>query len=126
MLHHVTLEITPSEITRATEFWRLLDFVEVKAPADLALTFIWLEREGTQVHLMRTDAPTVPRHGHLAVVVPDYGQTIERIEAEGFEVSPKRERWGSPRAETISPGGHRVELMATPPPRPGMGGDPPS
>ncbi|HEY5053138.1 MAG TPA: hypothetical protein VII45_06980 [Solirubrobacterales bacterium] len=115
MLHHVTLEISPAEVERATEFWRLLGFAEVEAPADLASTFTWLEREGTQIHLMRIDAPTVPRHGHVAVVAPNYRQTVELLEGEGFEIAPKRERWGSPRAETISPGGHRVELMAAPP-----------
>jgi catechol 2,3-dioxygenase-like lactoylglutathione lyase family enzyme len=115
MLQHVTLEVAPSAVEPAVEFWRLLGFAEVEAPADLAATFTWLEREGTQIHLMRADAPTVPLHGHVAVVVPDYPETIRRVEEAGFEVSPKRERWGSPRAEAISPGGHRVELMATPP-----------
>ncbi len=115
MLQHVTLEVAPAEIEPAVEFWRLLGFTQVEAPADLAATFTWLEREGTQIHLMRTDSPTVPPHGHVAVVVPDYEQTIERVKAEGCEVTAKRERWGSPRAEAIAPGGHRVELMATPP-----------
>jgi catechol 2,3-dioxygenase-like lactoylglutathione lyase family enzyme len=115
MLHHVTLEIAPADLERAAEFWRLLGFAEVEAPADLAATFTWLEREATQIHLMRTDFPTVPPHGHVAVVAPDYERTIRRIEAAGFEVTPKRERWGSPRAEAISPGGHLVELMAARP-----------
>jgi hypothetical protein len=42
---------------------------------------------------------------------------VERLEESGFEVAPKRERWGSARAEAIAPGGHRVELMASPPAR---------
>jgi hypothetical protein len=109
------LELAPADVGAAVEFWELLGFARVEAPADLAATFTWLEHEGTQVHLMRVEAPTVPRHGHVAVVVAGYRQAIERLEARGFEVESKRERWGSPRSEAISPGGHRVELMASPP-----------
>jgi len=115
MLHHVTLEVSPAELGRAAEFWAMLGFSQVEPPPDLAADFTWFERQGTQVHLMHTESPTVPEHGHAAIVVPDFGPTLERLEESGFEVSPKRERWGSPRAEAIAPGGHRVELMASPP-----------
>jgi hypothetical protein len=116
MLHHVTLEIVPVDAGRAVEFWALLGFSPVDPPADLAAEYTWLEREGTQIHLMHTEEPTVPPSGHAAVVVPDFERTVERLEESGFQVSPKRERWGSARAEAIAPGGHRVELMASPPP----------
>jgi catechol 2,3-dioxygenase-like lactoylglutathione lyase family enzyme len=115
MLHHVTLEVAPVEIDRSAEFWRLLGFAEVEPPPDLAADFTWLEREGTQIHLMRTDSPTVPPHGHVGVVVPSFEQTIERLREQGFEIALKRERWGSQRAQAIAPGRHRVELMASPP-----------
>jgi catechol 2,3-dioxygenase-like lactoylglutathione lyase family enzyme len=115
MLHHVTLEISPEDLERSTEFWKLLGFAPVDPPADLAASFTWLEHGGTQVHLMRTRSPTVPPDGHTAVVVPDFAATVETLEARGFEVAPKRERWGSRRAEAVAPGGHRVELMERPP-----------
>lgn len=115
MLHHVTLEVTAGVIERATEFWKLLGFVEVEPPPDLAPTFTWLEHEGTQIHLMCVESPTVPPHGHVAVVAPDCERTLTRLRERGFEVTPKRERWESHRAEAISPGGHKVELMAVPP-----------
>jgi catechol 2,3-dioxygenase-like lactoylglutathione lyase family enzyme len=118
MLHHVTLEVSPADLERAAEFWTLLGFAPVEPPPDLAAEFTWFERERTQIHLQRTESPTVPPHGHAAVVVGDFERTIKQLEEHGFEVTPKRERWGSPRAEAISPGGHRVELMATPPPGP--------
>lgn len=115
MLHHVTLEVSAGNLERSIEFWELLGFSRVQAPPDLAETFIWLERQGTQVHLIREDAPTVPAHGHAAVVTPSLQETVATLAEHGFQVRPKRERWGSARAEAIAPGGHRVELMAAPP-----------
>ena len=64
---------------------------------------------------MPSERPTVPARGHLAVVVPDFEATLERLRERGFEVEPGREHWGVPRARVIAPGGHRVELMAAPP-----------
>ncbi len=59
MLHHVGIEVAPAEIERSVEFWQALGFERVEPPASLA-EYIWLEREGTQIHLMSTDEPTVP------------------------------------------------------------------
>jgi catechol 2,3-dioxygenase-like lactoylglutathione lyase family enzyme len=117
MLQHVTLEVTPEDVERSVEFWELLGFERVEAPAALAETFVWMEREGTQIHLERNESPTVPPHGHAAVVVPDFEQAAEGLRERRFEVKPGHEHWGSPRAKAIAPGGHRVELMAFPPPR---------
>ena len=115
MLHHVGIEIAPADLDRAVEFFALLGFEPVPAPPALADRFTWLEREGTQVHLMHGESPTAPPQGHLAVVVPDYAATLERLRERGFEAEPRREHWGAPRAHAIGPGGHRVELMAAPP-----------
>jgi len=116
MLHHLTLEVSPGAIERSVQFWELLGFERVEPPAALAETFVWLEREGTQIHLERNESPTVPPHGHAAVVVPDFERTVERLRERGFEVHPGREHWDAPRAKAIAPGGHTVELMAAPPP----------
>ena len=117
MLHHVTLEVAPADVERSIELWTLLGFRQVEPPPALAGTFTWLEREGTQVHLERTESPTVPARGHAAVVVADLTGTVQRLRERGFEVAPGREHWGAPRAKAIAPGGHRVELMASAPPR---------
>jgi catechol 2,3-dioxygenase-like lactoylglutathione lyase family enzyme len=114
MLHHVGIEVRPEEIGRAIELFTLLGFEEVQPPPTLA-EFTWLEREGTQVHLMPEANPTVPARGHLAVVAPDFEATVARLREHGFEVEPRREHWGVPRALATAPGGHRVELMAAPP-----------
>jgi catechol 2,3-dioxygenase-like lactoylglutathione lyase family enzyme len=116
VLQHVTLEVAPADVERSVEFWELLGFRRVDAPAALAEAFTWVERAGTQIHLERNDSPTVPPHGHAAVVVGDFGQAAERLREAGFEVSPGREHWGAARAKAIAPGGHTVELMAAPPP----------
>jgi catechol 2,3-dioxygenase-like lactoylglutathione lyase family enzyme len=115
MLQHVGIELRPADLDRAIEFFTLLGFARVEPPPALAAGFIWLEREGTQIHLMHEEQPTVPPRAHLAVVVPDFDTTLARLREHGFETRPGREHWGAPRAHAVAPGGHRVELMATPP-----------
>ena len=56
MLQHVGIEIAPADVDRAVEFFTLLGFERVEPPPALAEGFTWLEREGTQVHLMHESA----------------------------------------------------------------------
>lgn len=114
MLHHVGIEVEPAEIERAVELFTLLGFERVEPPSTPA-EFTWLERDGTQIHLMPTEQPAAPPRGHLALVVPNFEATLTRLAESGFEVERRREHWGAPRALTIAPGGHRVELMAAAP-----------
>lgn len=114
MLHHVGIEVAPGDVEAAAGFFELLGFERVEPPEALS-KYTWLEREGTQVHLMPEEEPTVPSPGHLAVVVADFEATVARLRERGFEVRPKRAHWGVPRALAVAPGGHRVELMAAPP-----------
>ncbi len=76
----------------------------------------WLEREGHQVHLIHTDSATVPVLGHAAIVAADFDATLRALREGGFEVEEAQELWEERRAFAIAPGGHRVELMAAPPP----------
>jgi catechol 2,3-dioxygenase-like lactoylglutathione lyase family enzyme len=115
VLQHVTLEVSPGDVERSVELWELLGFRRVPVPEALADTFVWVEREGTQIHLERNQSPTVPPQGHAAVVVADFDRAVERLRTAGFEVRPGREHWGAPRAKAVAPGGHTVELMAAPP-----------
>ena len=114
MLHHIGIELRPSDIERAVEFFELLGFKQVEPPQTLA-EYTWLERDGTQIHLMPEEKPTVPLRGHLAMVTPDFDATVGHLRERGFEVERRHEHWGAPRAHAIAPGGHRVELMASPP-----------
>ncbi len=116
MLQHVSIEVPPDEADRSIEFWSLIGFDEVEAPEALGDAVRWLEREGTQIHLILTEGHTAPVLGHAAVVVPDHGEAVERLRGAGFEVQDTRQLWGADRAFAIGPGGHRVELMAAPPP----------
>ena len=133
MLQHAGIEIAPEEVDRAVEFFTILGFTRVQPPPSLAEGYTWVEREGTQVHLMHeprpapadpaTEAPS--RHGagappprdHLALVVEDFDIALARLQEHGFEVQPGREHWGARRALAHCPGNHRIELMAAPPPR---------
>ena len=114
MLHHVGIEIAPADLERSVEFWRALGFAQVEPPESLA-EFVWLERNGTQIHLMPTDSPTVPPRGHVAVVAPDFERAVADLRERNFEIERRREHWGVPRALAIAPGGQRVEVIAAPP-----------
>lgn len=116
MLQHVSIEIPPADAESAVAFWALLGFERVESPEALGGTITWVERAGTQIHLIATEGATVPALGHPAVVVEDFEETIGRVGDAGHEVEETRELWGARRAFAVSPGGHRVELMESPPP----------
>jgi glyoxalase/bleomycin resistance protein/dioxygenase superfamily protein len=115
MLHHVALETRPADVDDAVAFWRILGFSLVDAPPTLTGTATWLERNGTQIHLLYAEEPTVAPQGHPAVVVEDFDSVYAAVEAAGHPIERRREHWGAPRARAVSPGGHQVELMAAPP-----------
>jgi catechol 2,3-dioxygenase-like lactoylglutathione lyase family enzyme len=116
VLQHVSIEVPPGEVEPAVEFWALLGFERVESPEPLGGYVTWLERRGTQVHLIHTDAATVPQLGHAAVVVEDFQATLDRVAEAGHEIEESRRLWGARRAFAIAPGGARVELMESPPP----------
>jgi catechol 2,3-dioxygenase-like lactoylglutathione lyase family enzyme len=117
MLQHAGIEVSPADLDRTVEFFAILGFTQVPDPADGAFT--WLECAGTQIHLLHEPDPTVPPRAHVAVVVPQFDAALARLQEHGFEVERRREYWNEPRALATAPGGHRVELMAAPPPRVG-------
>jgi Glyoxalase/Bleomycin resistance protein/Dioxygenase superfamily len=115
VLHHVSIEVEPEQVEACAACWELLGFERVEAPEALGPYFTWLEREGTQIHLIHTESPTVPQLGHAAVVVGDFEAIFAALERAGHEPERHRELWGEPRAFVTMPGGHRVEFMAAPP-----------
>ena len=119
MIHHVSIEVPAGEVDRMVTFWELIGFAHVEAPPEIAEYVTWLERDANQVHLIHTDEPAVPVLGHTAVVAPDFAETTGRLREAGFEVQDARELWGEPRAFAVGPAGHKVELMAAPPPAAG-------
>ena len=117
MLHHVSIEVAPAHVEACIACWELLGFERVEAPEALGGYVTWLEREGTQIHLIHTESPTIPVLGHPAVVVEDFEATFAALEAAGHAPERHRKLWGAPRAFVVMPDGHRVELMAAPPRR---------
>ena len=59
--------------------------------------FTWVEREGTQIHLVPVDDPIAAREGHVAIVADDYEATLARLDVAGFEVSEGSNAWNAPR-----------------------------
>jgi catechol 2,3-dioxygenase-like lactoylglutathione lyase family enzyme len=116
VLHHVSLEVPEAEVERMIEFWGLLGFSQIEPPGPISPYVTWLERGPNQIHLIHTDAATVPPLGHCAMVAEDFDATLARLADAGFEVEEHEQLWGQPRSFAIAPAGHRVELMAAPPP----------
>ena len=116
VIQHVALETARADAAAAEKFWQLLGFDPVEPPETLRDRATWLQKGPTQVHLLWSDAPVAPPEGHVAVVADDYDATIERLREAGYDVDPRRQHWGAPRAFVRAPGGHRVEVMAAPPP----------
>lgn len=117
MLHHVSIEIHPEHLARTKEFFELIGFVGVEAPAPIAEYVYWVERDGTQIHLINTPEPATQHLGHPAFVAPDFEKTVAAVRGAGFEFEEHDELWGERRGFATLPGGQKVELMAAPPPR---------
>jgi catechol 2,3-dioxygenase-like lactoylglutathione lyase family enzyme len=118
MLQHVSIEVRPEDVEACIAAWGLLGFAPLREPEELRGYVSWVEHKGTQIHLIHTEGAVVPQLGHSAVVVDDFDATFAALEAAGHPVEEARELWGEPRAFVVIPGGHRVELMAAPPPGP--------
>jgi catechol 2,3-dioxygenase-like lactoylglutathione lyase family enzyme len=114
-IHHVALETRRSDVDAERRFWALLGFEEVDPPPTLRERATWVQREGTQIHLLYADDPFIPPQGHTAVVAPDYAEATARLRSAGIEIEERAPHWGAPRCVVLSPGGHRVEVMAAPP-----------
>jgi catechol 2,3-dioxygenase-like lactoylglutathione lyase family enzyme len=115
-LHHVSLEVRPADVQKMVAFWSLVGFEQIEAPEPIASYVTWLEAGDRQIHLIQTEAASVPALGHAAIVAPDFDQAVARLREAGIAVDDAQELWGAPRAFARAPGGHRVELMGAPPP----------
>ncbi|MCW3045800.1 MAG: hypothetical protein JWO74_84 [Solirubrobacterales bacterium] len=115
MIHHVSLETRPSDVEAELGFWALLGFERVGPSGTVGERAAWVQRAGTQVHLLFAEETVVPPEGHVAVVAEPWDDVVTRLEAAGFDIDPRTPHWGAARAFVRSPGGHRVEIMAAPP-----------
>ena len=113
----MTIEVDAERLDACVRFYALLGFERVEPPESLAGRAVWVERAGTQVHLMPVDDPVVPKQGHHALLIEDYERVLDALRAAGFDPEPRDQHWGSPRAFVRNPAGHRVELMAGSPAR---------
>jgi len=116
-IDHVTLEISAENVADCVAFWELLGFVRVPLPEEFATRNAWMYHGGTTIHLLSTDDdPVIPPVGHAAVVLDAYDATLETLREAGFPAEPQTKYWGAARAYLTDPAGHRVEVMAGPPP----------
>jgi catechol 2,3-dioxygenase-like lactoylglutathione lyase family enzyme len=115
MLQHVTLEVTRAQVRSCVAFWELLGFNEMEPPPLLRDRFTWVERDGTQIHLVPVDEPVAAREGHVAIVAADYEATLSRLSDAGYTLREGTNAWDAPRSFVRDPAGHLVEVMSKPP-----------
>jgi catechol 2,3-dioxygenase-like lactoylglutathione lyase family enzyme len=115
VLQHVTLEVTEDKIRDCVAFWALLGFTEMTPPPRLRGRFTWVEREGTQIHLVPVENPIAARDGHVAVVAPDYDAALRALAQHGCELREGSNAWDAPRTFVRDPVGHLIEVMSAPP-----------
>ena len=115
MLQHASLETRPDDVEAALSFWAILGFEHVDPPPSLQGRAVWVQRAGTQVHLLLTLDPVAAPKGHVAVVVDAYDEALDGLRSHGYEVEDRRRHWGAARAMARAPGGHLVEVMSAPP-----------
>src|ERR1700754_1052937 len=103
MLQHVTLEVRPERVRECVSFWALLGFAEMVAPPTLRDRFTWVEREGTQIHLVPLEDPVAMREGHVAVIGPDYDTVLRAIAGGGVGRGGGSKAGGPPRGRSCAP-----------------------
>ncbi len=121
MLQHVTLEVTPDQVRDCVAFWALLGFTEMTPPPLLRDRFTWVEREGTQIHLVPVEQPIAAREGHVAVLAEDFEATLERLTSAGYQLREGTNAWDAPRSFVRDPAGHLIEVMSSSPQPPWPG-----
>jgi len=115
VLQHVTLEVKPEQVRDCVAFWALLGFDEMTPPPLLRHRFIWVQREGTQIHLVPVEEPIAAREGHVAVLADDFAAALQRLTDAGFTLREGTNAWDAPRSFVRDPAGHLIEVMAKAP-----------
>ena len=105
MIQHVAIELREEHADACVRFWVLLGFEQVTPPPALAQRTAWVQRAGTQVHLLFAEDPVIPSLGHVAVLVEDYDATLSALREAGFEPQPRTEHWGCTALLRPLPGG---------------------
>jgi len=115
VLQHVSLEVPTEKVRECVAFWALLGFSEMEPPPKLGGRFTWVERDGTQIHLIPVEDPVAADEGHVAIVAGDFDATLAALEGAGLSPREGVNAWDAPRVFVRDPAGHLVEVMARPP-----------
>jgi len=116
VLHHVSIEVLPADAGAFGDLLEAIGFERVPAPDVLGDAVLWFGRKGTQVHLIVTEGAIAPMLGHAAFAVDDFDEAVAAVRSLGLDFEESRELWGERRGFVLAPSGHRMELMAAPPP----------
>ena len=113
-IDHVQLAMPADQEDSARTFYvRILGFVEVPKPAELAKRGgAWFESGNVHVHLGVEKDFRPARKAHPAFIVDDLDSLLEKIQVAGYEWdSSQPPLEGFKRAHVFDPFGNRIELM---------------
>ena len=82
-LQHTSLEIRPDDVEAELRFWALLGFDHVATPSGLEARATWVARDGTHIHLLHADAPTVMPRVHSPRVSTVTGIRLDWVITDG-------------------------------------------
>ena len=113
-IDHVQLAMPEGGEENARAFYvRILGFVEVPKPAELAKRGgAWFESGNVQIHLGVEKDFRPARKAHPAFIMDDLDALLEKIQVAGYEWdSSQPPLEGFKRAHVFDPFGNRIELM---------------
>jgi len=113
-LHHVQVCAPPGSEATARRFYvDLLGMKEIPKPTNLALRGgIWLELNGTQLHVGIEERFRPSAKAHPAFEVEDTARLRERLARAGVELSDDEPLPGWRRFYARDPFGNRLEFLA--------------
>ena len=115
-MDHVQLAMPRGGERSARRFYGgLLGLPELPKPPHLAARGgCWFQCGSLQLHLGVEADFRAARKAHPALLVTDFAELLETLDAEGFEVKRDSDLLqGRDRAFTADPFGNRIELIAT-------------
>ena len=111
-LHHVNLVVPPGRTDEVVAFYRdIFGLTPVAKPGALDPSGAWLQVDvDSQLHLSERDGAPHPAQ-HFALVVDDFGPTLERLRVAGADWRDAEPVFGGGRGFTRDPVGNLVEVI---------------
>lgn len=112
-LHHAQVAIPPGAEDEARAFWiDIIGFAEIPKPEPLATRGgLWIRHGEAELHLGIEERFSPARKAHPGLVVDDFDDLEDRLQAAGYEIRPDAPIYGMRRFHVSDPFGNRIEFL---------------